>query len=140
MRVLAHQGMPPRGSFRDCVAKEMVVRERRAQIATAVYQGRLVAASYTLHPAVFDAITRTYVDEVTHGNYNPEIVNAKKAELAVFHRKRTEDPRLAKRVEQLTVTDSSGYVPYSPEEREKALARIRARTLKNAVRVTPDDK
>lgn len=134
MRVLAQRGIPPRGSFQDGIAQEMLIRERRQTIAATVYHAQLIAAGLNLPPPILDAWTMLYIDEVTHDNYQPKVVRQKRSMLAAFDKKKVEERARVARVEDYTVNTREDLRPYTPGELEKIRAKLRRKAVKDAQR------
>lgn len=134
MRVMPQRGMPPRESFQDRVAQEMLLRERRCAIATNTYIAQCVTAGYALHPAIFAQWTLHYRDEVSHANYRPEIVRIKRRQLDEFEKRRRLEGKHVSRVDSYTVTKAADMLPYSPAELELIKQKLRARTLQRAMK------
>lgn len=139
MRVLPARGMPPRESFQDRVAQEMVLRERRCDIATNVYLAQTIAAGYSLNPEVFALHTLQYRDEVTHANYRPEIIKMKRKQLDFFEARKRFEANHVKRVETYSIKTQKDLMPYSREELAVIKQKARARALKSALH-RPDEK
>lgn len=134
MRVMSHRGMPPRGSFQDRIAQEMLLRERRRDIATSIYQAQLVAAGLRIPGPLFDAWTMLYIDEITHDNYQPRVVKEKRRMLDAFDKKKVQERSHVARVEDYTVNTREDLRPYTPGELDKLRSKLRKRTLQNAQR------
>ena len=137
MRVMPTRGMPPRESFQDRVAQEMVLRERRCAIATSVYLAQTVAAGYSLNPNLFTLFTLQYRDEVTHANYRPEIIKMKRKQLDLFEKRKRFEANYVTRVETYSIKSQRDLLPYSKEELAVLKQKARARALKSALH-TPD--
>lgn len=132
MRVLAHRGMPPRGSFQDRVAQEMILRERRRYVTTQIYQARLIAGSYSLPQPLFDAWTMLFIDEVSHDNYQPKVVKQKRRILDGFDKKKKTEQARVDRVETYTVKTSRDLTPYTAAELEVVRSKLRRRAIAQA--------
>ncbi len=126
--------MPSRGSFRDRLAQEMCVRDRRKEIRTQLFQAQLVAAGMNIPGPLFNALATVYIDEVTHDNYRPAIAEQKRAMYGVFLKKRTDQVVHVKRADNYEVKSSKDFLPYSAEEKAEIQKKLRARALKAATR------
>lgn len=135
MRVLPNRGMPPRGSFQDRIAQEMLLRERRCTIATQVYQAQLVAAGLGLQGA-FDIWTMLYIDEVSHENYQPGVNKEKRRMLDAFTSQKRVEKNLVERVDSYSIQSTRDMQPYTKGELEKIRKQIRKRVLQDATRGT----
>jgi hypothetical protein len=134
MRVLPHRAMPPRGSFQDRVVQEMLLRERRRSVVTSVYHARLIAAGLGVRSDLFDLWTMLYVDEVTHENYQPDVVKQKRGMLDAFTTRRRVDQQLVQRAESYTVKSSKDLLPYSKEQIEAIKTKMRKKALEDATK------
>lgn len=133
MRVMPVRGMPPRESFQDRVAQEMILRERRCAIATNTYLAQTVAAGYSLHPEVFMLFTQQYRDEVTHANYRPEVIQMKRKQLDFFEKRKRFEASHVKRVETYSIKTQKDLLPYSKEEIAELKQKMRAKALQGAI-------
>lgn len=129
LRALPHRGLPPRGSFRDLVLQEMLLRERRREISTQIYQAQLLAAGLRMPAAVFNLWTSIYIDEVSHDNYTPRTVQKKRSLLQAFARQKRVNPDMLKRTETYTVRSAKDLKPYTPAELDVIKAKLRRRTI-----------
>lgn len=132
MRVLPQRGMPPRESFQDRIAQEMLVRERRCVIATNRYLAQCITAGYALKPDVFSFWTLQYADEVSHANYRPEIMKIKRRQLDEFEKKKRYRADHIERVKSYALTSAKDMLPYSKAELEEIKSKARARDLGRA--------
>lgn len=136
MRVFPHSGVPDRGSFRDRVVQEMLLRERRRFIAAHTYQARLVGAGLKVAPALLDLWTDLFIDEVSHANYRPDLVEYKKRILQEISDRKKEPARLLGRVSALQINTAADLMPYTKEEIRERLEQVRQRRAANAMSTT----
>lgn len=108
----------------------MLLRERRRAITTSVYQARLIAAGLGLHEGMFDMWTMLYVDEVSHENYQPDVMRQKRSMLDAFTVRKRVEHSLVRRAEKYTVESALDLQPYSKEELEAIQAKLRKKTLR----------
>jgi len=132
--------MPPRESFQDRVAQEMILRERRCDIATNMYLAQTIAAGYSLNPEVFTLFTLQYRDEVTHANYRPEIIKMKRKQLDFFEKRKRFEANHVKRVETYSIKTQKDLMPYSREELAVLKQKARARALKQSIHKPDKEK
>ncbi len=140
MRVMPTRGMPPRESFQDRVAQEMILRERRCDIATNMYLAQTIAAGYSLNPEVFTLFTLQYRDEVTHANYRPEIIKMKRKQLDFFEKRKRFEANHVKRVETYSIKTQKDLMPYSREELAVLKQKARARALQQSIHKPDKEK
>lgn len=132
MRVMPHRGMPPRESFQDRVAQEMLLRERRCAIATNVYLAQVTAAGYSLHPDLFSLFTLQYRDEVSHANYRPEVIKIKRKQLDAYEKRKRLESEHIKRIDTYSIKSQKDLMPYTKEELQNIKQTLRMRALKAA--------
>ena len=132
MRVMPHRGMPPRESFQDRVAQEMLLRERRCVIATNTYLAQVTAAGYSLHPDIFAMFTLQYRDEVSHANYRPEIIKIKRKQLDEYAKRKRLESEHIKRIDTYSIKTQKDLMPYTKEELQSIKQTLRMRALKAA--------
>jgi hypothetical protein len=125
--------MPERGSLQDRVACEMLLRERRRQVQSQTYLGRIMAASVNLPEKLFSLWTTLYSMEVFQSNYSPEVVEDKEEALKAFrdtaHVTVVERTNYLQKLETLTARDED-LRPATPEEIEEAKRRLRRRRVR----------
>jgi len=140
VRTIPTQGVPPRGSIQDRVAREMISREHRRIVRGQVYLGRLLTATAAIPPKLFDLWTTLYTMEVTHETYTRGAQRDKRKLLKDLHEKDRDvvenRTNMFSKLEALTATDDD-VRPATPEEMEEIKRRLRRRHL--IVR-TPDGK
>lgn len=133
MRTLPFQGVPPRGSLRDLVAQEMLIRERRKNVSEHVYLGRIIAAGMQLPESLFQMWTSLFAMEVHHENYSPGTVKEKEFALNTLrehveqHTKGRVD--MFKKLNRLNISEDE-MRPVTPAEREIFRRRLRRRHLR----------
>lgn len=132
MRVLPHRGMPPRGSFEDRVAQEMLLRERRRAVATEVYQAQLVAAGLRINEGLFEMWTLLYIDEISQENYQPGVNKEKRRMLDVFSNQRRVEKKLIERTDSYSIHNTRDMQPYSKAELEVIRDKMRRKVLRDA--------
>lgn len=132
MLVLPHRGMPPRGSFEDRVAQEMLLRSRRKDVATQVYQAQLVAAGLRINEGLFEMWTMLYIDEISQENYQPGVNKEKRRMLDAFSTQRRVEKKLIERTDSYSIQSTKDMQPYSKAELETIKAALRKKVLRDA--------
>lgn len=131
--------MPPRGSIQDRVAQEMVLRQRRQEMAKFAYLGRLTSLSLGLPEKLYGLWTELLALEVFQDNYSPRVTEAKKQILSLFENMNKniatapQDRVNIAKVESLEVGNDQ-FKPSTAEEREEALRKIKLAKLRKTVR------
>lgn len=133
MRVLAHKGMPPRGSVQDFIATEMVRRDRRAKVAQGEYLARIFQAGLGIPDKVFKVWTDLLSFEIFQESYTPRMVSMQRKALKAFDdRKRAEDrstKRMTRRLDTLEVKESD-MRPSTEKELEEFKRKLRKARMK----------
>ncbi len=74
--------------------------------------------------------TMLYVDEVSHENYQPDVMRQKRSMLDAFTVRKRVEHSLVRRAEKYTVESALDLQPYSKEELEAIQAKLRKKTLR----------
>lgn len=110
----------------------MLFRERRREIAAQVYQAQLVGAGLRIPSGLFALWTQAFEDEVNHENYKPGVIEEKRSALKALTSRHDDQLRQIKKVQAFEIRSQKDLLPYTKEEREARLARLRKKELAKA--------
>lgn len=107
--------LPPRGSVRDELLKEVFWRERNEQLATVGLISRVIARGLGVPLDEIQGMLSDYTDIVTQHRYTPAVAGKLRREKLAQAQQQADDTRKLQKVDKLTVKDEELTPPPSPQ-------------------------
>jgi hypothetical protein len=117
----------------DRIVCEMLLRERKRQVASANYLGRILASGFMIPEKLHTLWTTLFSMEVFQESYAPHSVQDKKQAVELMKKVEKEKEqgttRAFRKLNALTVEEGA-LQPATPQELEEVRRRLRARRLR----------
>lgn len=109
--------LPARGSVRDELLKELLVRERNEKFAVVNMLVNMLAAGLQLKPEGVGDMLESYRQELTQERYLPSMLGVARRKAKAKVRQQKQDSQLLKKLDSFTVEDEPVPVKKPPRRR-----------------------